>query len=176
MSSASAQLKALFFEENVRRAPLGSVTRSLVEQACDVGEVIELPDGSSGIAHNKRLLACDFDEEALLAVAQNAGAEATLVVFGLGMGHTVRGLRAVSRAPIVVFEPDPGIVRSYFESGPSDLGDVTIVCTTHDLGQIWQKVSHGNQSVTVVNTPGYAELFPEQAKLVCETVAELRLG
>ena len=173
MSLASAQLKTLFFDENVARTPLGDETRGLLEQATSEALVVELPDGSSGIAHGQQLIACDFDEESLLSVARSAGAQATIVVFGLGMGHTVRGLRAFSSAPIVVFEPEPGIVRSYFESGPSDLGEVAIVCTVHDLGQIWQRVSHGNTNVTVVNTPGYPELFPKQAKLVREAVAEL---
>ena len=73
----------------------------------------------------------------------------TFVVFGLGMGHTVRGFRAHGSAKIVVFEPDPGIVRSYFESGPSDLAEVPIVCTVHELTQIWPKVSNGKQGVTL---------------------------
>jgi hypothetical protein len=173
MSSAATPLRTLFFDDNIACTLLGDLTRALVEQASPVGRVVALADGTLALEHGRYLLGSDLDEESLLGSAQSSGAQATFVVFGLGLGHTVRGLRAFTAAPIVVFEPEPGILRSYFESGPSDLGEVTVVCTIHDLTQVWQKASHGNQSVTVVNTPGYSELFPEQATLVRETVAQL---
>jgi hypothetical protein len=173
MTPDSAQLKALFLDDNVARAPLTHATRELVENAVAIARVVELEDGTPALLHGTSVLGADFDPESLLEVTQRAGNQVTFVVFGLGMGHTVRGLRAFTSAPIVVFEPDPGILRSYFESGPSDLGEVPIVCTFHDLTQIWPRLSHGRQSVTLVTTPGYRELFPKQAQGLREAVGEL---
>jgi Protein of unknown function DUF115 len=162
-----------FFDENVARAHLCSTTLTLVSEASSTAQVVELEDGTPALMHGARVLGSDFDEESLLDVVQRAGSPMTFVVFGLGMGHTVRGLRAYSSAKIVVFEPDPGILRRYFESGPNDLGDVPIVCSLHDLSQIWPRLQNGKQSVTLVNTAGYPELFPEQAQSLREAVGQL---
>jgi|GEM_PF-810027 hypothetical protein len=169
----SAQLRAHFFDDNVARAQLSKATLALLDETTGTARVVEQGDGTPALLHGTRILGSDFDEESLLEVAQRAGTPMTFVVFGLGMGHTVRGLRAYSSAKVVVFEPDPGILRSYFESGPSDLGDVPIVCSLHDLSQIWPRLQNGKQSVTLVNTPGYPELFPEQAKSLREAVGQL---
>ena len=173
MSLDSAQLKTLLFDANAARAQLSDATLKLVKEAPRSASVVELPDGAPALKQGERILGAALDEESLLEIAQRAGHPITYVVFGLGMGHTVRGLRAQTSAKIVVFEPDPGIVRSYFESGPSDLAEVPIVCTTHELIQIWPKVSNGKQSVTLLNTPGYSELFPEQAKSLREALGQL---
>jgi Protein of unknown function DUF115 len=173
MSLDSAQLKNLLFDDNVARSRLGDATLALVQSAPSLSSVVELDDGTPAIRRDNRILGAVLDEEALLDITQRAGNPMTFVVFGLGMGHTVRGLRAHSSAKIVVFEPDPGIVRSYFESGPSDLAEVPIVCTVHELTQIWPRVSNGKQGVTLLNTPGYPELFPEQAQGLREALGQL---
>ena len=169
----SAKLRALFFDDNVSHARLSDDTRALVENATSVAQVVELDDGMPALLHDGNVLGAEFDSESLFGVVQRAGNQPTFVVFGLGMGHTIRGLRAFSSAPLVVFEPDPGIIRSYFESGPSDLHDIPIVCTLHDLTQIWPRLSNGKQSVTLVKTPGYTERFPAQAKGLHEALGEL---
>ncbi|HEY0464302.1 MAG TPA: 6-hydroxymethylpterin diphosphokinase MptE-like protein [Polyangiaceae bacterium] len=173
MSLAPEQRQSYFFDDNVSRARLSDATRSLVEEATSSAKVVELDGGTPALLHGGKVLGADFDSESLFGVVQRAGNQPTFVVFGLGMGHTIRGLRAFSSAPLVVFEPDPGIIRSYFESGPSDLNDVPIVCTVHDLTQIWPRLSNGKQSVTLVKTPGYSERFPEQATDLHEAVGEL---
>jgi len=173
MSLDSEQLRRDLFDDNVSRARLSDATRSLVESATSDAEVVELDDGMPALLHGGKVLGAEFDSELLFGVVQRAGTQPTFVVFGLGMGHTVRGLRAFSSAPLVVFEPDPGIIRSYFESGPSDLHEVPIVCTLHDLTQIWPRLSNGKQSVTLVKTPGYVDRFPDQAASLHEAVGEL---
>lgn len=173
MSFDSAQLRASFFDDNLARARLSADDRDLVAASASVARVVELDDGTPVLLHGSQVLGADFDPESLLDVTQRAGSPVTFVVFGIGMGHTVRGLRAFSSAPLVVFEPDPGLLRCFFENGPSDLSDVPIVCSLHELTQIWPRLSNGKQSVTVVNTPGYSELFPEQAQSVRTAVGEL---
>ncbi len=172
MALSTSDFKARFFADNVARAPLSDATRALVSDAASSGSVLALADGTPALALRDRVFGADLSPQSLFDVAKRAGSRATFVVFGLGMGHTVRGLRAFTRAHTVVFEPDPGVVRSFFESGPSDLGEVPIVCNTHELSQLWPRFSHG-KTVTVVNTPGYVELFPEQARSLRETVALL---
>jgi len=169
----SAQLRESFFGDNLARARLSADDRELVEKSTTVARVVELDDGTPVLLHGSHALGADFDPESLLDVTQRAGSPVLFVIFGIGMGHTVRGLRAFSSAPLVVFEPDPGLLRCYFENGPSDLSDVPIVCSLYELTQIWPRLSNGKQSVTVVNTPGYSELFPEQAQSVRATVGEL---
>ena len=173
MSFESAQLKASFLDDNLSRARLSVDDRTLVERASSLAQVTALDDGTPVLMQGTHVLGSDFDPESLLDVTQRAGKPVTFVVFGIGMGHTVRGLRAFTSAPLVVYEPDPGLLRSFFESGPSDLGDVPIVCSLYDLTQLWPRLSNGKQSVTLVNTPGYGELFPEQAKSLRATLGEL---
>jgi hypothetical protein len=173
MSLDSEQLRTFYFEDNVSRAHLSDATRSLVENAKSDAKLVELDGDVPALLHGGKVLGSDFDSESLFGVVQRAGNQPTFVVFGLGMGHTVRGIRAFSSAPLVVFEPDPGIIRTYFESGPSDLHDVPIVCTLHELTQIWPRLSNGKQSVTLVKTPGYSERFSEQATSLHEAVGEL---
>jgi hypothetical protein len=169
----STLLKTQLFDDNVARSRLSTATLSLVKEAPRVAQVVELNDGTPALRHGKQVLGAAVDEESLLQLTQRAGTPMTFVVFGLGMGHTVRGLRAYSTAKIVVYEPDPGIVASYFESGPSDLAEVPIVCTTHELSQIWPRLSNAKQNITLLNTPGYTELFPEQAQGLREALGQL---
>jgi len=173
MSLDSAQLRASFLDDNLARARLSADARALVSGAASAARIGELDDGTPVLVQGSRVLGSAFDPESLLQVTERAGSPVTFVVFGIGMGHTVRGLRAMSSAPLVVFEPDPGLLRRFFEHGPSDLGDVPIVCSLHDLTQIWPRLSNGKQSVTVINTPGYSELFPEQAQSLRTAVGEL---
>ena len=173
MSFDSAQLKANFLGDNLARARLSADDRALVENSKTSARVVECDDGTPILLHGSHALGAAFDPESLLDVTERAGSPVTFVVFGIGMGHTVRGLRAFSSASLVVFEPDPSLLRCYFEHGPSELCDVPIVCSLYELTQIWPRLSNGKQSVTVVNTPGYSELFPEQAQSVRATVGEL---
>ena len=173
MTFDSARLQAQFFDDNVSRSSLEPDTLSRVREATSVAEVIELSDGTPALVREDQLLGSPLDPESLLDVTVRAGSPVTFVVFGIGMGHTVRGLRAFTSAPLVVFEPDPGLLRRYFESGPCDLGDVPIVCSLHELTQVWPRLSNGKQSVTLVNTPGYPQAFPEQAEALREAVGEL---
>src|SRR3954468_4775143 len=126
-SAPSARLAERVFDDNLARAALSEATRAEVRAASSVAELIELDDGTPVLRAGQTVLGADFDPESLLDVVSRAGTPNTFVVFGIGMGHTVRGLRMFSKAPLVVFEPDPGILRSYFESGPSDLSETHIV-------------------------------------------------
>src|SRR5206468_281911 len=100
-------------------------------------------------------------------------AQGVTVVFGMGMGHTVRTLRDAGDGPVVVYEPHPGLLRSVLEFGPSDLGGIEVVCTLHELAQKWPALSRGRAKAVLVRTPGYAEAFPEESRAVTDAVAQL---
>ncbi|HEY2405599.1 MAG TPA: 6-hydroxymethylpterin diphosphokinase MptE-like protein [Polyangiaceae bacterium] len=167
----STPLAARFFADN--RALLSGETLELVDAAAETTRVVHLQDGSLALEQGGRVFASAASELALYDIVKRADEKSSFVVFGLGVGHTPRALRTLTRAPLVVFEPDPSIVRAFFESGPSDLGDIPIVCTSFDLTQIWPRISHGNKSATLVNTSGYPDLFPDQAKQLAETLGQL---
>jgi hypothetical protein len=167
------ELAARFLEHNLCDARLSEELKELIRRTPSSAQIVETDAGPLGLSDRGRLFATAHDDMAMFEVARQASDDATLVIFGLGVGHVVRQLRALTRARLAVFEPDPGIVRAHFESGPSDLRDVPIVCTTHDMNQLWTRLSHANQSVTLVITPGYSQLFPEQAKELSEALAQL---
>jgi hypothetical protein len=169
-----AELAARFLERNLAASYLSDDLKALVRSAppCSA-QIVETEAGVVGLSAGGRLFATAHDDLVMSGVAEQAANEAAIVIFGLGTGHTVRQLRAFSSARLAVFEPDIGIVRALFESGPSDLRDVPIICSIHELKQLWTKFSHANQSVTLVVTPGYSQLFAEQAKQLSEALAEL---
>jgi len=98
--------------------------------------------------------------------AHHAGAEATLVSVSAWSMGTHRNASARSHAAHhrSFRARDPGIFASYFEMDRADLGDVTIVCTTRDLGKFGRGVSHMATRASCVKPPAYPELFlPNQA-------------
>jgi hypothetical protein len=84
------------------------------------------------------------------------------VLFGLGVGHTAKALRALTRSPIVVYEPRVGLLRTILERGPQDLADVDIVTNSHDLAIVWGRLAGTQRDVIIINTPGYSEVFPTE--------------
>lgn len=173
MPMTPTDLAAEFLDRNLSSARLSEELRGLVRGAACSIPIVETEQGLLGLSYRGEVFAIAHDELAMFEIAKRATDDSTVIVFGLGVGHAVRQLRALTRARIAVFEPDPGIVRTHFESGPSDLCDIPIACSVHDLTQLWTRLSHGNQSVTLVTTPGYPQLFPEQAQQLSAALAEL---
>src|SRR4051812_35770836 len=101
MAFDSAQLRADFLADNLARSALSDGTRAEVERAIPSAELVELDDGTPVLRSGGTLLGADFDPESLHAVVQRAGRPVTFVVFGMGTGHTVRGLRMFTNAPLI---------------------------------------------------------------------------
>ncbi len=169
---ASPSLAERFFEENVSHLGLPPLTVDAVRASRALGELGGLEQGVPVIVHKDTLLG-QTPSDAELEGAINQDQDALYVVFGLGLGDTARALRAITEAPIIVFEPDPGVLRRVLELGPSDLSGFDIVCTTHDLTQIWPALFASRRTAIVVNTPGYADAFPDSSTDLRTKVAEL---
>jgi hypothetical protein len=168
---ALTDLSQKFFDENLRQLALPALTLEAVRAAEATGDLAGLDLGVPVLARGSSLLGQTPSDAELSEAASHQSN--LLVVFGLGLGETARALRALTDEPIVVYEPDPAILRRVLELGPTDLSDFEIVCTTHDLTQIWPTVFGQRRSAVVLSTPGYADAFPAAAADLRATVAEL---
>jgi hypothetical protein len=166
-------LSRAFLQSNLKRLWLGDRTRERVEVAEPQGEVLHQADGTPVLCHRGTLLGTPSDDLWLDRTVRESPKGSAYVVFGLGCGHTARALRAMTDAPILIYEPDPGLCRRALEVGPSDLGSFPIVCTSHDLAQLWQTFSGNRDNVTLISTPGYGDLYDREDRDLREAVTQL---
>jgi hypothetical protein len=169
---ASKDLAQAFFSANVAHLKLSPLTLDALQTAQAAAELCDAAPGEPVLRAGKHQLGGALADDELQRAVGNDH-DALYVVFGVGLGHTARALRAITAAPIVIFEPDPGVLRALLELGPSDLSDFDIVCTTHDLTQIWTTVFNGRRAAALVHTPGYVAAYPDQATDLREALAEL---
>jgi Protein of unknown function DUF115 len=166
-------LSRAFLQSNLQRLWLGDHTREQVEEAEPQGEVLHQADGTPVLSHRGTLLGTPSDDLWLNRQVRESPKSSAFVVFGLGFGHTARALRAMTDAPILIYEPDPGLCRRALEVGPSDLGSFPIVCTSHDLSQLWPTFSGNRDNVTLISTPGYGDLYDREDRDLREAVTQL---
>lgn len=163
-----------FLHANLEQLALAPLTREAVLDAVPTAELCRLASGEPALRREGRVLGHAMDD-AEIRYHCAAEEDCVFVVFGLGVGHTVRALRAHTRSPIAVFEPDPGLLRSVLEFGPTDLSSSEIFCTTHDLTQAWPQLFGKRRSVVFIPTPGYLDAFPDAAANLRQTLAQLVL-
>jgi hypothetical protein len=164
--------KREFLESNLALLLLPERTRELVEAASSRGSLRHFAGAAPVLELEGRTLGAPLEQPIELGV-KSGGTPGVVVVFGIGLGHTIREVRAATDAPIVVYEPDPGLLRAALESGPTELGGVEIVCTLHDLTQLWTKLARGQSSATLIRSPGYKEMFPGAERELVSTVEQL---
>jgi hypothetical protein len=165
-----------FLSANLEHLKLPALTLEAVKAAKPGATLTELAPGEPALRAGERLLGgalSDAELRRAVGDSDGDGTDTLYVVFGLGLGHTARALRTYTNAPIVIFEPDPSVLRAVLELGPSDLSDLDIVCTTHDLTQIWTTVFAGRHAATLVNTPGYVAAYSDAAADLRSALAEL---
>lgn len=173
LSLPARDLSQAFLQSNLKRLWLGDRTRERVETAEPQGEVKSLSDGTPVLSHRGTLLGTPTDDLWLNRTVRESPGNSAYVVFGLGFGHTARALRAMTDAPILIYEPDPGLARRALSTGPSDLGGFPIVCTSQDLTQLWPTFSGNRDHVTLISTPGYVSLYDREDRSLRETVTQL---
>lgn len=153
---------SLFLESNVLEMNLPPLTRDRLREQDSVGTVVTSPDGVEVLAHGGRFLGKPLSPEELQKALVGSSQSTLFVLFGLGVGHTARALRALTRAPIIVYEPHIGLLRTVLEQGPQDLADLDIVTNGHDLAIVWGRFAGTQRDVTIINTPGYSAAFPAE--------------
>jgi hypothetical protein len=173
-ASATA-LSRTILEGNVEALGLAGLSLLAVRDATPRGRFVCLPDGSPAIDVDGKLLDRPTDPRMLdeLVESLERTAQDVVLVFGIGAGHLTRALRDRSRASVIVYEPDPGILRTLLEAGPCDLGGVPIVCDLNDLKAAWQRYTRSRPGATTVQTPGYPEAYPAALQEVVTTVREM---
>lgn len=162
----AALAPANFVETNVRCNKLGFLTRQHVLAAESEGRLMQRADATPFIVWRDRVLALPLPRKEIQKVVNAAGESTLLVVFGLGTGYIPKYLRQITTAPIVVYEPNVGLLRLLMESGPVELDDVQVVSNQHDLSLVWGRYSGRRRDVLILNTPGYSAAFPEECALL----------
>lgn len=181
MSSAAVavdvrpSLRQRFACANVASLGIQGKSKDAIESAAARGDVVTLPDGTPALLVDGRIVGAIPDDRSVARdFSRLTSNDRTLVVvFGLGVGHAVREIRERTTAPIIVFDPDPGIVRTVLEHGPSDLGGTTIVTDLADLAGQWPHLARFYACASLVVTPGYPALFPEALEALRETIPRL---
>ncbi len=141
------------------------------------GRVVALPDGTPALFTDVGLLGAVANAEIFRHSFDAMKGQKTLsVVFGMGVGYAVRELRARTQGNILVYEPDPSLLRTLLEHGPTDLGGVHVTTDLMELEAMWPALTN-ETTATLFITQGYANVFPEELlalrasiqKLICDT-------
>ena len=162
-------------EDNLEALGLGGLTVLKLRDAVPRGRYVRLPDGSPALELDGKILDRPADpraQEELVQAIDGAGQDVVLL-FGIGAGHLARALRERTRAHVVIYEPDPGLLRTLLEAGPCDLGGAPIVSDVNDLKAVWARYARSRPVATTVQTPGYAEAFPEAFQEIAKSVREM---
>ena len=147
---------------NLEAIEFGLGTKLAVAGAEPHGELVILDDGTPALRVDGELLGAmpDAGTVARTFGPLTSNEDTVMVVFGLGVGHAAREMRARSNAQIIIYEPDPGIVRAVLELGPTDLGGTVIVTELADLDNIWLRLAGTCTNASVIVSPGYVAMFP----------------
>lgn len=164
-----------FLRDNLLLSGLEQATCDEVFAARPAGKVIRTSEGWPVITIDRAGTKFILDGPLHFQVIERLGKEAdcVAVVFGLGMGNTVRSLTAAGIRVAAVFEPDAGLLRSYLEHGPSDLGGIPVVTQHRELDAIWTRVVGDRDNVHLTDTPGYDRAFGSERSLLASKIGDL---
>jgi hypothetical protein len=144
-----------------------------VRDAQPSGQVEVLADGTSFVRTPTARLGAPLPPAEVLRQLGQLGVHNVVVVFGLGTGQLPRAVRTMCNVPIVVYEPDPAVLRTVLEHGPLDLGPIPIVSNLSDLTKIWRDFSARLVDVRVLTTPGYYTAYPAQVREFVDMIPTL---
>lgn len=169
----SALTAADFVEANAQCLKLGLLTKQRVLAALPEGRFVARADATPIVVWNDRMLSMPLPRREIQKVLAAMTESTLLVVFGIGTGYLAKYLRQITNAPIIVYEPNVGLLRLLMESGPLELDDIQIVTNAHDLSLFWGRYSGRRRDVVMINTPGYSAAFPEACAELPHSVARL---
>ena len=162
-----------FLDINLESLRIPEDTRKQVREVEPKGHVETLADGTSVVRTPTAVLGTPLPPTTVLTQLQNPGVHNVVVVFGLGTGQLPRAVRAMCNVPIVVYEPDPGVLRTVLEYGPLDLGHIPIASNMADLTKIWRDFAARLVDVRVLTTPGYYREYPDQVREFVDMIPTL---
>jgi len=162
-----------FLQVNLESLRILAETEQAVRDSRARGHVDILDDGTAFIQTESTRLGLPLASSEIFAQLEGADERHVVVVFGLGTGQVVRAVRTMSRSPIVVYEPDPAVLRTLLEYGPLDLGSIPIVCGIADLTRLWRDFSTRLIDVRVLTTPGYYKEYPDEVRVFVDTIPTL---
>jgi hypothetical protein len=162
-------------DANLSALMVSARTRELVLAAAPRGNIVRVNGGASSLDVDGATLGASGDlrsrERTLEEIAEQGST--VVVVFGLGLGHTVRELAARTKAKILVFEPDPGVLRRVLEWGPSDLAGIPIASDLVDFSVLWSSAASSRAKAVLVRTPGYELQYPDALRELEATLRRL---
>jgi hypothetical protein len=167
-----------FLEENLEALALPDQVRREILATAPKGRIVRTADLTPLIEADGHVLGAPLPDDEIREIVRRAVDRTVFVVFGMGMGHVARQLRAMSDQPIVVLEPDLAVLRTMLEHGPTDLGGLHVVTSTHALLGAWAQIGQRFLDALIVRTPGYSSAYPAQLLEVPTAVHDLfqRIG
>jgi hypothetical protein len=162
-----------FLEVNLESLRIPPETRATVLASEPRGHIALLEDGTAYVQVGADRLGMPLAPAEIFRQLSGMDEQHVVVIFGIGTGQVARAVRAMCRAPIVVYEPDPAVLRTLLSYGPLDLGNTVIACGIADLTRAWREFAMRLIDVRVMTTPGYYRAYPEAVREFVETVPAL---
>lgn len=134
---------------------IGAKTRALLADAVPTAHPHIADNGTIVMVSNGEIIDM-HDESSRVALDEEAKKGMPIVVFGVGAGHLIFQARSSSCAAILVYEPDPGIAKSFLAMRYPMQG-VTLCCDLDEFRQMFAYMLQGRKGVTVFRSTGYAE-------------------
>ena len=169
----AAQRRSYFLEANLQALPIPVETRKAIRAAEPLGAVELQGDGTPHLRVGVTRFGVELSTLEVFAKLQDVPDDNVVVIFGMAAGQLPRIARAMCKVPIVVYEPDPALLRTLFEYGPLDLGNVIIVSGVADLMRVWREFAARVMDVRVLTTPGYYAAYPEEVAAFVEVIPSL---
>ncbi len=161
-----------FLADNLEQLAGSGHTAREVQDAEGLGSVRRLLDGTPVVNIDGRALGAPPGFDHLRSMLRDR-MPGPILLFGWGLGHLARALRAETNDTIAIYDPAPGVLRTVLEHGPSDIGAHAVFTNLHDLVQAWPIISRHEPRATVVRSQGYAEAFPDAHAELLLTVEQL---
>ena len=163
------------FEENLTALDIKGKTREQVCAAAPRGRMVRHSDGNQVLSVEGQTLGATGDVGSRFRTLSSIASAKNpiVVVLGIGAGHAVREIRAHTSARILVYEPDPALLRTLLEWGPCDLGGIPVCTDLVDLRMHWAGARTSRPEVILVCTPGYKQAFPDAEGALAATVQSL---
>jgi Protein of unknown function DUF115 len=169
----AAQRRSYFLEANLQALPIPPETRQAIRDAEPRGQVELQGDGTPHLRVGTSRFGAELSTTEVFAKLHDVPDDNVVIVFGMAAGQLPRIARAMCKVPIVVYEPDAALLRTLFEYGPLDLGNVIIVNGIADLMRVWREFAARIMDVRVLTTPGYCAAYPEEVAAFVEVIPSL---